>query len=219
MYFLGFAIFVLEALLSIWVFQVGLALTCRWKLSSTMHCFRQSKIEWVLANCLCWWLQRVYWFFRGKGTEAQMRPDTASRAPAQFWRPLSKLWTRKGGYETCVNSVCIGCVVAWTLIYSWWCQQKFQGDLSIVAQTSDILPLCEVPFLSDDETEIPERRHRKKKRKDIPHPSLWPQMLAASPFGKVWCSTSPAPFLFLLFSFFVIINAHNFLFSSGWRFL
>jgi len=48
MYFLGFAIFVLEALLSIWVFQ------------------------------------RVYWFFRGKGTEAQMRPDTASRAPAQF---------------------------------------------------------------------------------------------------------------------------------------
>ena len=29
MYFLGFAIFVLEALLSIWVFQVGLALTCR----------------------------------------------------------------------------------------------------------------------------------------------------------------------------------------------
>ncbi|XP_025796952.1 secretory carrier-associated membrane protein 4-like isoform X1 [Panicum hallii] len=45
MYFMGFAIFVLEVLLSIWVFQ------------------------------------RVYWFFRGKGTEAQMRPDAATRAP------------------------------------------------------------------------------------------------------------------------------------------
>ncbi|RCV42001.1 hypothetical protein SETIT_9G179700v2 [Setaria italica] len=45
MYFMGFAIFVLEVLLSMWVFQ------------------------------------RVYWFFRGKGTEAQMRPDAASRAP------------------------------------------------------------------------------------------------------------------------------------------
>ncbi|XP_066369877.1 secretory carrier-associated membrane protein 4-like isoform X1 [Miscanthus floridulus] len=45
MYFMGFAMFVLEALLSIWVFQ------------------------------------KVYWFFRGKGSEAQMRPDAGSRAP------------------------------------------------------------------------------------------------------------------------------------------
>nr|CAB3494084.1 unnamed protein product [Digitaria exilis] len=45
MYFMGFAMFVLEALLSIWVFQ------------------------------------RVYWFFRGKGAEAQMRPDAGSRQP------------------------------------------------------------------------------------------------------------------------------------------
>ena len=29
MYFMGFAMFVLEVLLSIWVFQVGLALACR----------------------------------------------------------------------------------------------------------------------------------------------------------------------------------------------
>lgn len=43
LYFLGFAMFVLEALLSIWV------------------------------------MQRVYWYFRGNGREAEMRPDAAAR--------------------------------------------------------------------------------------------------------------------------------------------
>ncbi|KAL6599551.1 hypothetical protein ACP70R_045688 [Stipagrostis hirtigluma subsp. patula] len=46
MYFLGFTLFVLEALLSIWV------------------------------------IQKVYWHFRGKGKEAEMRPDAAGRAPS-----------------------------------------------------------------------------------------------------------------------------------------
>uniref|UniRef100_A0A0D3FKS3 Secretory carrier-associated membrane protein n=2 Tax=Oryza TaxID=4527 RepID=A0A0D3FKS3_9ORYZ len=42
LFFLGFAMFVLEALLSIWV------------------------------------MQKVYWYFRGKGKEAEMRPDAAA---------------------------------------------------------------------------------------------------------------------------------------------
>ncbi|GJN24162.1 hypothetical protein PR202_gb11886 [Eleusine coracana subsp. coracana] len=45
MYFVGFALFVLEALLSIWV------------------------------------MQKVYWFFRGKGNEAVMRSDAAGAPP------------------------------------------------------------------------------------------------------------------------------------------
>jgi hypothetical protein len=44
-YFIGFTLFVLEALLSIWV------------------------------------MQKVYWYFRGSGKEAEMRPDGASRRP------------------------------------------------------------------------------------------------------------------------------------------
>ncbi|BAS85067.1 Os03g0582300, partial [Oryza sativa Japonica Group] len=27
---------------------------------------------------LCFYLQKVYWYFRGKGKEAEMRPDAAA---------------------------------------------------------------------------------------------------------------------------------------------
>uniref|UniRef100_A0A0E0D380 Secretory carrier-associated membrane protein n=1 Tax=Oryza meridionalis TaxID=40149 RepID=A0A0E0D380_9ORYZ len=48
LFFLGFAMFVLEALLSIWV------------------------------------MQKVYWYFRGKGKEAEMRPDAAAVGGSQI---------------------------------------------------------------------------------------------------------------------------------------
>jgi len=77
MYFMGFALFVLEALLSIWVFQVGI-----YSIHTLENIPPTSKTDgFCSANvCFCG-LQKVYWFFRGKGSEAQMRPDAASRAP------------------------------------------------------------------------------------------------------------------------------------------
>lgn len=114
MYFMGFAIFVVEALLSIWVFQVGLHHRYSWKLfppqcpvaGATLF---PTKQNWTGSfKCLFVWLQRVYWFFRGKGTEAQMRPDAGSRAPP-FWRSESR-----GGRCELVKRVWILFALVWS---------------------------------------------------------------------------------------------------------
>ena len=75
-YFVGFGLFCLESLLSMWVIQVKFLTTaCCSPFSLSLDSFT------LFLNCkLCCFLQRVYRYFRGSGKEAEMKREAARGA-------------------------------------------------------------------------------------------------------------------------------------------